>query len=92
MVTACRQGVLQCARCLLNCVWQAYNQKKEKYDRIKETEYDIDDELIQAKERLHENIAQRIKYFEEKDELTNREIQELRNLKEPENWKKENYW
>src|SRR5437667_3473616 len=62
---------------------ERYNHKKEKYDRIKETEYDIDDELVQAKERLHENIAQRIKYFEEKDELMNREIQELKDLKEP---------
>src|SRR5437868_14703872 len=42
---------------------------------------EIDEELIKAKERLHENITQRIEYFEEKKMLTDRETQELEDLK-----------
>src|SRR5436190_2833131 len=61
---------------------ERYNEKKRKYDKIKELMGDeIDEELIKAKERLHENITQRIEYFEEKKMLTDREIQELEDLK-----------
>src|SRR5436190_3231071 len=64
---------------------ERYNRKKEKYDKIKDKIGDeIDEELIKAKERLHENITQRIKYFEEKEMLTVREAQELEDLKRPE--------
>ena len=61
------------------------NQKKEKYDKIRDKIGDeIDEELIKARERLHENITQRIRYFEEKKTLTVREAQELEDLKRPE--------
>src|SRR5436189_5496979 len=64
---------------------ERYNRKKEKYDKIKDKMGDeIDEELIKAKERLHENITQRIRYFEEKKMLTVREAQELEDLKRPE--------
>ena len=59
--------------------------KKEKYDKIKERiEDEIDEELIKAKERLHEDITKRIKYYEEKEMLTMKEAQELEDLKKPE--------
>src|SRR6266480_1819617 len=62
-----------------------YKQKKEKYDKIKERIGDeIDEELIKAKERLHEDITRRIKYYEEKEMLTMKEAQELEDLKRPE--------
>src|SRR6266487_3772903 len=56
-----------------------------KYRRMKERMGDeIDEELIKAKERLHEDIARRIKYYEEKEMLTMKEAQELEDLKRPE--------
>ena len=65
---------------------ERYNEKKRKYDRIKNKIGDeIDEELIKARERLRENIIQRIRYFEEKKMLTVREAQELEDLKRPEN-------
>ena len=63
---------------------ERYNRKKEKYDKLKERMGDeIDRKLINAKERLHENITQRIKYYEEKETLTISEAQELEDLKRP---------
>ena len=63
---------------------ERYNEKKRKYDRIKNKIGDeIDEELIKARERLRENIIQRIRYFEEKKMLTVREAQELEDLKRP---------
>ena len=44
---------------------------------------EIDEELNNARKRLHEDISLRIKYFEEKEMLTLREAQELEDLKRP---------
>lgn len=69
---------------------ERYNMKKEKYDKIKKKIGDeIDKELIKGRERLHKSITQRIKYFEEKEELTIRETKELEDLKKSENLEKE---
>src|SRR5205814_1265068 len=61
-----------------------YNEKKIKYDKIKKLMGDeIDEELNNARKRLHKDISLRIKYFEEKEMLTLREAQELEDLKRP---------
>src|SRR5438045_5760102 len=61
---------------------ERYNEKKRKFNKIKKLMGDeIDEELNNARKRLHEDISLRIKYFEEKKMLTLREAQELEDLK-----------
>ena len=50
---------------------ERYNEKKRKFNKIKKLMGDeIDEELNNARKRLHEDISLRIKYFEEKEMLT----------------------
>ena len=72
---------------------EKFDSKKEKYNKIKESEYDIDinidEKLIEIKKELHKEIERRIRYFEEKEELTIKETQDLERLKDPKWMEKE---